>query len=347
MCDLYSCYMNKRIPLFLGAAIVSLTPNLVFAAWACGIDDSLLPQVYALEIVDGKLNAFVGPPTREEDWSLTANQVELGANGDWTTLARSALPTPASSGSAGPCMSPPPDKKWLEENKDRVERFPDFEQNISVCTTGSKKRWGGISFYGGEGSWGVGGIVEEDMQTGATRYYRSGLLSDYSTSHLEYFGGHLWIGTASHGECGTGMGIGVLSGYFANDTLYADWTLGAGTCGFLVSEMVVHSDSLWIATELGLSKVTLSGSSARFKKFDWTNYVPTGDDNNPMREVTCDELYEGLFQSQELAAAPPNDDGYPYGVLWGRISKLRPNFAWQYVRKLNGLEPLRKNLESE
>ena len=66
-----------------------------------------------------------------------------------------------------------------------------------------------------------------------------------------------------------------------------------------------------------------------------------------MREITCDALYEELFQSQELADAPPNDDGHPYGVLWGRISELRPHFAWQYVRKLNGLEPRREGDASE
>ncbi len=143
------------------------------------------------------------------------------------------------------------------------------------------------------------------------------------------------------------MGIGVLSGYFSEDRLYADWTMGAGTCGFLVSDMLVHADSLWIANELGLSRVRLSGSSARFRRFAWTNYVPSGNPGNPMREVTCDELYEELFQSPELAAGPPNDEGHPYGVLWSRISELRPHFAWQYVRKLNGLEPARDKGEAE
>jgi hypothetical protein len=237
-------------------------------------------------------------------------------------------------------MDPPPDKEWLKTNRpwwDPENHY--FEQKIGVCATGAGKRWGGISFYGGEGYGGVGGIVEEDVATGSFRYYRPNKLLDLSTSHLAYFGDNLWISTAWYGECGTGIGVGVLSAFFANDEMYADWTLGAGTCGFQVSDMVVHSDALWIATELGLSKVSLSGSRYHHEKFVWTNYVPTGDAENPMREVTCDEVYEELFQSEELANAPPNDDGPPYAVLWGRISELRPNFAWQYVQKLNGLKP--------
>lgn len=65
------------------------------------------------------------------------------------------------------------------------------------------------------------------------------------------------------------------------------------------------------------------------------------------RCIRAFELYEELFQSQELAAAPPNDDGPPYAVLWGRISELRPNFAWRYVQKLNGLEPPREKEKSD
>lgn len=136
--------------------------------------------------------------------------------------------------------------------------------------------WCGISFYGGEGYGGVGGIVEEDIESDSFRYYRSHRLLDVSTSHLAYFGDNLWIATARYGECGTGVGVGVLSAFFDNDEMYAE-----------------------------------------------------------------------LFQSQKLAGAPANDDGPPYAVLWGRISELRPNFAWQYVQELNGLEPHSEKDKSE
>ena len=324
-------------------------PSDAVAGWSCGIDHSLLPQVYALDVIDDRLIAYVGPlESGDNVGDGGATVVAIDAQRTWTVQPRSQIPIRRDSQSSEACMDPPPDEEWLRANRpgwDPENQY--FEQKIGVCATGAGKRWGGISFYGGEGYGGVGGIVEEDIRSGLFRYYRPSMLLDLSTSHLEYFGEHLWIGTSWYGECGTGVGVGVLSAFFDNDEMYADWTLGAGTCGFQVSDMVVYADALWIATELGLSKVSLSGSKYRYKKFTWTNYVPTGGVDNPMREVTCDVLYEELFQSEELASAPPNDDGPPYAVLWGRISKLRPNFAWQYVQKLNGLKPPKEERNSE
>ena len=317
--------MKSRLLIIIGSISLLIAPSAGLAAWSCGIDSSLLPHVYSLDVVDGQLQAFVGQQTR----------VTLGEDGEWIVRSSADLPSRHDSVYAESCMDPAPDEDWLRANRELALTNPNFEQHIGVCATGTGKRWGGISFYGGEGSWGVGGIVEENLATGAVRYYRPGALLDYSTSHMEYFGDRLWIGTASYGECGTYVGIGLLSAYFANDRLYADWVFD--NCGFLVSDMVVHDDSLWIATEMGLSKVTRSKD--RFKKFDWINFFPTTDENRPMREASCDELYEELFQSTDLASAPPNDSGHPYGQLWNRVSRLRPNFAWQYVRKLNGLEP--------
>ena len=317
------------------AAICAGLPHQAIAGWSCGIDETLLPQIYALEVVDDRLTAYVGPID-----GAGATVVAVDEQGNWTVQPRSDVPRKQDSVSSDTCMDPPPDEEWLKANRpwwDSENQY--FQQKIGVCTKGAGKRWGGISFYGGEGYGGVGGIVEEDIASGSTRYYRPNMLLDLSTSHLEYFGDNLWIGTAWYGECGTGVGVGVLAGPFYNGELYADLATGSGTCGFLVSDMVVHSDSLWIGTEIGLTKVSLSGSKHLYEKFEWTNYVPTGDAEPPMREVTCDDVYEELFESEELANAPANDDGPPYAVLWGRISKLRPNFAWQYVQKLNGLKP--------
>ncbi len=325
--------MNSKPLILIGSIALLTAPSAGLAAWSCGIDSSLLPHVYSLDVVDGQLQAFVGQQTR----------VTLGEDGEWIVRSSAELPNRHGSVHTESCMDPAPDEGWLLANRKLTLNNPNFVQHIRVCATGTGKRWGGISFYGGEGSWGVGGIVEQNSTTGTTRYYRPPPLVHYSTSHLEYFGDRLWIGTASHGECGTGVGVGVLSAYFANDTLYADRAMDS--CGFLVSDMVAHSGSLWISTEMGLSKV--SKSNDKYKPFQWTNYVPTGDNQNPMREVSCDELYDELFRSADLASAPPNDSGYPYEQLWRRISKLRPNYAWQYVRKLNGLAPLADGEQSD
>ena len=325
--------MNFRTLFILVAYVLVTTPSPASAAWSCGIDGSLLPGVSGLNVVDGQLEVHVGlyRPTSDSG-TFVADALVLGDDGDWTIGEDAEWPR----NNSKTCMKPPPDEALQERFGKDLPANSSFEQNISVCADGPGKRWGGISFYSGEGIWGVGGIVEQDTATGATRYFRPRPLADVSVSHLEYFGNRLWIGTETEGECGQGVGVGVLSAYFANDTAYADRP--AEICGFLVSGMVVHEDALWISTEMGLSKVTKSGD--RYRPFSWTNYVPTGDDDRPLREVTCDALYTELMQSSDLASAPSNDSGYPYEVLWNRISKLRRNFAWQYVRRLNGLEPI-------
>ena len=317
--------MTSKLPTLIVSIYLLIAPSVGLGAWTCGIDSSLLPQVYSLDVVDGQLRAIVG---------LKA-QVILGEDDEWTVGPNAEIPAEHYPLFGEACMTPAQDEDWLNAYRATALSDPDFDQQIGVCANGSGKSWGGISFYDSEGVWGVGGIVEENTTTGAVRYYRPRALLDYSTSHLTYFGNRLWIGTAHYGECGTGVGNGLVSAYFSNDRMYAD--RASDSCGFLVSDMLVHSGALWIATEMGLSKVTKS--NGRYNKFDWINFVPTTDESQPMREVSCDELYEGLFESLDLASAPSNDSGHPYSLLWNRVSRLRPNFAWQYVRKLNGLEP--------
>ena len=134
--------------------LVSLLPNAGMAAWSCGIDHSLLPHVYALRVVDGQLNAFVGPFTREDSQTQTAQRVALDGNGQWSNHSRAELPQADKSGFVGVCLNPPPDETWREANRDKLKRFPDFNQSVGACASGAGKRWGGLAFYGGEGSWG-------------------------------------------------------------------------------------------------------------------------------------------------------------------------------------------------
>ena len=329
-------HKNMKTRLLSVALIILLSPVVALAGWSCGIDASLLPHVYAIEVRDGHLEAYVGPLERGDNARVSVGSaIRLEQDGEWSSRSRMNLPDRSDSAAGQSCMEPRQDTEWLQAHRPAALNNPYFEQNVSVCTSAAGKRWGGISFYGGEGYWGLGGIVEEDLASGDFRVFRDHSLNDVSASHLAYFGEHLWVGTVRHGECGSGIGVGVVFGYFANDTFYA--VPDRNTCGFAVSDMLVHEDALWIATEMGLSKATKS--KERFTNFDWTHYVPTGNASRPMRETSCEDLYGEVLRSPELAAASPNDDGHPYGVLWGRISTLRPGFAWQYVRKLNELAP--------
>lgn len=104
-----------RLPLF-GVAICFGLPGKAAAGWSCGIDETLLPQVYALEVIDDRLTAYVGPieaiAGREG-----ATVVGVNAQGNWIVQPRSQLPTRRDSLSSKACMDPPPDKEWLRANR--------------------------------------------------------------------------------------------------------------------------------------------------------------------------------------------------------------------------------------
>lgn len=136
-------------------------PSQAVAGWSCGIDESLLPQIYALEVIDDRLVAYVGPIESGSDGNgAGATVIAIDEQGTWTAQPRSQIPTRQDSVSSEACVDPPPDEEWLRANRpwwDPENHY--FEQEIGVCATGVGKRWGGISFYGGEGYGGVGGIL--------------------------------------------------------------------------------------------------------------------------------------------------------------------------------------------
>ena len=219
------------------------TPIPAFAAWSCGIDGSLLPGVAGLDVVDGQLQVHVGQYRPASiSGPFIANTLVLGDDGDWTVGKAAEMPT----SSAKTCMNPPPDEALRKRFGKDLPAMSSFEQNIEVCADGPGRRWGGISFYSGEGMWGVGGIVEQDTATGATRYFRPRPLADVSVSHLEYFGNRLWIGTETEGECGQGV------------IQFVESTTGTPKKDYCLKNSLSSLSEAWTLTLIGFLTITSS-----------------------------------------------------------------------------------------
>jgi hypothetical protein len=63
------------------------------AVWSCGIDGALLPQIYALEVVDGQLQAYIGPIERVDDGrGNVATAVAVNDDATWQVQSRTQLP---------------------------------------------------------------------------------------------------------------------------------------------------------------------------------------------------------------------------------------------------------------
>jgi len=310
-------------------ALLVLSPQ-ANAAFSCGIDGGL-PSVAALFVVEGQLRAIVDPIHFVADrGEFVGKQLALNDNGAWEMLDDEIVPRRQESLYSEECLDAPVDEAWIVDYKGIPELGRNFQQNIGACTSDGESEWGGISFYGAEGSWGVGGLVRKDIASGRISYHRPSQLTYTSISHIAAFAGNIWIGTAHFGECGN---QGVASGIrrFRPDYKITGALSVPEICGFSVNDFVEHDDALWVATELGIAKLQRTDEA-----HEWQNYVPDLATSELMRPVSCDELYAEILRSDGLAAANGTDDGAAFDVFWRRLSQLRPGFISQHLRKLHG-----------
>jgi len=318
---------NYRIAGVLALLTLSTQTN---AAFSCGINGGL-PSVAALYVQEGQLRAIVGPivfvPDRGE---FVGKQLALNDNGAWKLLDEVIVPRRQESLYSEECLAAPVDEAWIMDYKGIPELGKNFQQNIGACASDGESEWGGISFYGAEGSWGVGGLVRKDIASGRISYHRPSQLTYESISHIAAFAGNIWIGTAHFGECGS---QGVASGIrrFRPDYRITGALSVAEICGFAVNDFVEHDDALWVATELGIARLEKTD-----KAHEWQNYVPDLSAPELMRPVSCNELYDEILRSDGLAAANATDSGEAFDAFWRRLSQLRPGFISQHLRKLHG-----------
>lgn len=318
---------------------IGLAPAAI-AGWPCSIDKAY-PEVTELHVQDGRLVGTLGTHFAETTEGAPGYprriivehpQLSMSANGSWTYDKMVGPPTWWSE-SRDACVAAPaePDvelAKQLERYSSRGGSW--FNQNITSCASDGEATWGGIAFYGGEGGWGVPGLVRLDSETGESKYVRPPNLKD-SAGPLAYFAGNLWLGVSHGGECGgppSGAGLKRLKYYLQSDWYVLEEV--PEVCGFAIRDFQEFGDALWVATELGLSRLSDGDTPT------WSNYVPDLEHPGLMREVSCDELYTELLTSSEFAATAGFDIGNAFDVFWRRLSSHRPEFTTRYLRTLHG-----------
>ena len=310
------------------ALVLVLQAYAASAASPCSFD-SAYPEVSGIELVDGAIEVTLG--AYFSDAYVERRVYRLAADGDWQPRPDRNIFTDRFVAESCPAdMDPPLDENWLRNWTRWTPEDGHFEQSMGACTSDGRALWGGTSFYGGEGYWGVGALVRKDLATGRYRYYHSVYLKRYSINHLAVFGNNLWIGTTHHGECtGPEPGFGVFR-FSLRELEYVRAV--PDVCGFATRGMLVHDDRLWIATDLGLS----IGRIGENGKVVWQNYVPDPDSDEPMRKVECDALYKELLQSERFATDFDFFMGFAFEDFWRRLRELRPAFTATYLRELHG-----------
>lgn len=328
--------------LTLAVTVIACTPA-AYGGWACSIDHAY-PEVSELKIEDGKLVAVLGTyfahtkdrgSAERPRYLIEHPRLSMSAGGKWE---RDGLGGPPDmwDGSGQQCIDAPedPEAAWKAAHYDAPFARAEgdwFDQSVTSCASDGKAIWGGISFYGAEGGWGVGGLVKKDTETGFVEYVRPPKLIGGSTGPLAYFADSLWMGTTWFGECAgptPGTGLKKLKYYPHSDFYGVDEV--PEVCGFAIRDFQEFDGALWIATELGLSKLVDDDGAV------WTNFVPDLDHPELLRQVSCDAFYTELLTSSRFAEIEGFDIGNAFDVFWKRLSTLRPNFARRYLRELHG-----------
>ena len=164
----------RRIALVV---MLACTPP-TFAAFDCTIDGGF-PSVVALYVQNDQLRALISPYHSDSEPGLfMGKQLALGADGTWTMLEDSEIPRSEYAVYADQCVEAAIDEDWIKDYKHIPELDGSFQQSIGACAVDGDELWGGISFYAGEGSWGVGGLVRKNIASGEIKYFRPSQLSD-------------------------------------------------------------------------------------------------------------------------------------------------------------------------
>ncbi len=277
----HSTHYSGRSATYLGSMnsrrcfviLIACIPSIAWAGWPCSIDHGY-PEVSDIAVTEHGtvilLGSYFDGQRRPDEKEI---QLVLTSEG-WRRLEK-PIAMPAATRRVDCPVKPkmPTEQELAEWNWRGTPKAPDssFEQELVGCVEFGDEIWSGTSWYGAEGSWGVGGLISFDASTQQTNGRYLWGLNEYSVSHLELFDAQLWIGTTYRGECGgpaPGFGIkrypltkGKPFPYKVVDPKTTIPPRGTRAwdepriCGFAARDMLIVDNNLWVATELGLSIV--------------------------------------------------------------------------------------------
>ena len=209
----------------------------------------------------------------------------------------------------------------------RLQEAEAIAQDVSAWTEHSGAIWFGISFYAGEGSDGIGGVGRYDSKSGKTEIRRPKVLLESSINHIVHDGQWLWLGTTGYYECiGEPPAHGLIRYEWAADRIETFEGKDDGPCGFVVHDLLLEKNYLWVATDLGLSRW-----DRQSKK--WAHYVPDPAASPPMRPTTCAALYTNLLKILPRTFDPQYDFIF-YSQLFDPLKRFRPQFLTSYVKAM-------------
>jgi hypothetical protein len=189
-----------------------------------------------------------------------------------------------------------------------------LDQQVGPCVEQDGAVWFGVRFYEGEGISGVGGIGRFDPRSGDLTMHRPEILRDCSIDVIAHDGRRLWAGTYREGEGTPQPAHGLVRYDWVRRRVEGPMEEEDQPCGFHVTGLVRLDHTMWVATDVGLSR--WDDATRR-----WTHFLP---DPPSVRETTCTTMYRRTLDALERAAV----GGYEMRVQFIRdVERLRPSAA--------------------
>jgi len=195
----------------------------------------------------------------------------------------------------------------------------EIEQRVGPCVREGDVVWFGIVFYQGEGTSGAGGVGRYDTRSKQLEVHRPAELNDASVFQIAKLGDELFLGTTHEYECvGYPPGAGLLRHQWSTNETRRELRV----CGLVPSDLLVRGDEIWVATDLGLSRIS---------EDQVENFVPDPTDDRLMRPVACSAVYDHLLDTLPNREINPAS-GAPRDQLFFALAEHRPWESDRYLR---------------
>ena len=328
--------INKKPTLLLNAMFIFFVNN-VIAASSCYTEDNY-PNI--AQIRDGKQGLeFIAVGLNNNKNSKTLPIITLTKDTSWDTrtwkLNKEGICKTYKCLNKSKCnINIPSIKLSIDEalNFRSFRYVPgSINQTISACTQNGDDVYFGISFYSGEGTSGVGGIGRYNIKTKDVEIRRLPIISGSSVTNIAFDGKVLWISTAHHYECsGTPPADGLILYNWDKKIIQDFEDINNGLCGFVIHDIHITSESVWIASDLGLSQAYRTKKSDGFDwEGGWRHYIPQVNKKEVMKKVRCKDLYSRLLKKL------PHDDNptgpSSYNQLFENMARFKKYELMMYV----------------
>jgi hypothetical protein len=158
-------------------------------------------------------------------------------------------------------------------------------------------------------------VARRDRRGGAEEVRALPALRGAAVDAIAVHGGALWLGLSAMRD-GAPAPLGLVRYDWARDRVRAFRGTDSGPCGFFVHDLLVHEDTLWVATDLGVSRLGLSPDTWD----EWTHFAPGPEPG----ETACATL---LGRVLDARAAPAGEAA----ARW--LAEFRPRFWKRHSRR--------------